>query len=260
MSRTSPWRSARPEPSSTSTGSSASLSAAPGLLLLSHPNNPTGAVLEPAAVGRLAELLAGSETVVVVDELYARLVYEGADYRHLAAEPGMAERCVTLLGPSKTESLTGLRVGVVMAPPWVADAVEDVISITALRAPAYGQQALRRWLRDDHAWLSARLDELRAMRDHTARRLRELPWLGLRQQQATAYLFPDVSALGLTDREIAQAVLCGANVLVSPGYQFGPRGVGSFRICYARAEVPWDAALDRMLETLSGLAREQGVE
>ena len=79
----------------------------PQLLLFSHPNNPTGAVYSPAVIKRIAELAVEHDLWVVVDELYARLVYGGKPYTHLAAQPGMRERTVTLFGPSKTESLSG---------------------------------------------------------------------------------------------------------------------------------------------------------
>lgn len=225
----------------------------PRLLLFSHPNNPTGAVFAPQTIARIAGLLLGTDTIAVVDELYARLIYDDVAYTHLATEPGMRGRCVTLLGPSKTESLTGFRIGVVVAPPPIADGIEDVLSITSLRAPAYAQQLLRPWLRDDHDWVAERVLTLRALRGHTVARLSDLSWMRVQPQPATAYLFPDASTLGLSDRVVAHELLEQANVLVSPGYQFGPRGVGSFRICYARDEQQWDIALDRIVHTLAAL-------
>ncbi len=226
----------------------------PKLVLFSHPHNPTGAVYPPQTIARLAELAVEGNFRVMVDQLYCRLVYDETPYRHLVAEPGMTDRVITLLGPSKTESLSGYRLGVVVGPADVLDAVEQTLAVTSLRAPAYAQHLLRHWLVDDHDFLAQRVTDLRALRETTIARLREVPGLRLDRQGGTAYVFPDVSALGVPDVEIAAALQRDAGVIASPGYQFGPSGIGHFRLCYARDEQEWDAALDRIVDTLTGLA------
>jgi aspartate/methionine/tyrosine aminotransferase len=231
----------------------------PKLLLFSHPNNPTGAVYSPAVITRIAELAVQHDLWVVVDELYARLVYDGKPFSHLTAQPGMRERTVTLFGPSKTESLSGYRLGVVAAPASVIAALEDVQSITSLRAPAYAQHVLSSWLRDDQTWLATRLREFDGLRQMTVKALRSLPWVELYPQDGTAYVWPDVSALGQSDSVVASALLRKAGVLISPGYQFGISGRGHFRVCYARDEREWTAALDRMVAVLDRLARDFGL-
>jgi aspartate/methionine/tyrosine aminotransferase len=132
--------------------------------------------------------------------------------------------------------LSGYRVGVVVAPEDVVNGAEDVLSAMALRAPAFAQHLLTRWLRDDEEFVRHRLGELLALRDHTIKRLREAPGLRVSRPPATAYLFVDTSALQTPDHVLAERLVREARVLVSPGYQFGARGVGSFRICYAREE------------------------
>ncbi len=231
----------------------------PELLVFSHPNNPTGAVYAPAVVARIAELAIQHDIWVVVDELYSRLVYDGKPFTHLAALPGMRERTTTLFGPSKTESLSGYRLGVVAAPAPVIAAMEDVQSITALRAPAYAQHVLGPWLREDGPWLAARLRDFDQLRQLTVRAFRSLPWLQLFPQDGTAYVWPDVSALGQADSVVAAAFLREAGVLVSPGYQFGASGRGHFRICYARDEREWAPALERMVAILDRFARAGGL-
>jgi aspartate/methionine/tyrosine aminotransferase len=228
--------------------------------VFSHPNNPTGAVFSRAVLTRIADLAQRFDVTVVVDELYARLVYPGVEFTHLAALPGMQERTVTLLGPSKTESLSGYRLGVVVAPPMIAERIENVLSITSLRAPAYAQHLLVPWLREDRAWLAERIVDLSALREATIRSLRRLPWLRLEPQQGTAYVWVNVEALGLSGPAVAQKLLTDAGVLVSPGYQFGPSSEGFFRLCYARDEAQWTAALDRIVSVLHELAISQGLE
>ena len=228
-------------------------------LVFSHPNNPTGAVFSADVIGRIAGLANAYDVTVLVDELYSRLLHDGRSFPHLAVEAGMFDRTVTLLGPSKTESLSGYRLGVVVAPAEIIARIENVLSIMALRAPAYAQHVLVPWLRDDHEWLAGRLKEFGALRSTTVDKLRQLPWLKLEPQQGTAYVWPDVSALGLPAPMLAEALLSRAAVLVSPGYQFGPTAAGHFRLCYARDEHEWASALDRIVDVLGDLAGRQGL-
>lgn len=229
------------------------------LFVFSHPNNPTGAVFSADTVAEIARLAVAADATVLVDELYARLLHDGTPYHHLAVQPGMAGRTVTLLGPSKTESLSGYRLGVVVAPAALAPAIEDVLSITSLRAPAYAQTLLTHWLAEDGPWVAERIVDLTALRAMTERHLRRLPWLKLTLGQGTAYAWPDVGALGMSAYDVAERLLVDAGVLVSPGYQFGPDCNDHFRVCYARDEQEWDAALDRVVGVLDGLARARGI-
>lgn len=220
------------------------------LYVTSNPNNPTGTVFSSETVARIGRIACAGDFRVLIDELYCRLVYDGG-YSHLAAEPGMFERTITLLGGSKTESLSGFRVGMVVADAPVVDAIEQALAMMCLRAPAYAQHVLSRWLVDDGEFVSRRVDELRALRDETVVRLRAVPGLRVSPGRGTAYLWADVSELGLSDVEVARLLQQEAGVVVSPGYQFGPSGIGRFRICYAREEQGWWEALDRMTAALT---------
>ncbi len=221
------------------------------LLLTSNPNNPTGSVYTASTVAGIARLAVRDDFLVVVDQLYCRLVFDDQRFTHLAAEPGMAERTVTMLGGSKTESLSGYRVGVVVAAAPVIDAIEQMMAMSCLRAPAYAQHVMTRWLVDDRDFVARRILELQAIQKTTVEQLRAVPGLVVEPGAGTAYLWPDVSALGLSDVEVARLLQDEAGVVVSPGYQFGPSGIGHFRICYAREEHGWNRALDRMTTALT---------
>lgn len=226
--------------------------------IFSHPNNPTGAVYSRETIVAIAALARRYGVSVVVDELYARLTYDGTEFIHLAAEAGMMDQVATLLGPSKTESLSGYRLGILVGNEALIRSVENVMSITALRAPAYAQHVLSGWLVEDNDWLVGRIDDFKTLREMTATALGSLNWLKLHPQQGTAYLWADVSALGLPDAEVAAALLERAGVLISPGYQFGPSARGHFRVCYARDESIWAEALKRMVSVLGDLAAQKG--
>jgi aspartate/methionine/tyrosine aminotransferase len=221
------------------------------LLMFSHPNNPTGAVFEPAHVAEIADVVRDSDTLLLVDELYSRLVYDGAPFAHLIAEPGMKERTITTLGPSKTESLSGYRLGVAVAPPEIVRRMEDVMGIASLRAPAYAQHVLSRWLVDDVEYVDQRILEYQALRDRTVEVLTTMPGVEVRSSGGSAYLFPDLSRLEATDQEVALAMKSQAGLIINPGYQFGARGRFHFRLCFAQDERVWEKALQRMGEVLA---------
>ncbi|EAR51047.1 aspartate aminotransferase [Oceanicola granulosus HTCC2516] len=220
------------------------------LAVFSHPNNPTGAVYRPEIIARIAELAAEHDVGLVADELYARLVYDGTPFPHIAAEPGAWERTCTLLGPSKTESLSGYRLGVVVGPAPIMEAIENTLSITSLRAPAYAQHVLRGWLGPDRDWLERRLAAFAELRRTTLSILREVPWLKVHPQHGTAYLWADLRSTGLSDIEIGRTLARDAATLISPGYQFGPNSSGHIRICYARDPATWPDDLRRMIDVL----------
>ncbi len=220
------------------------------LFLTSNPNNPTGTVYSGETVRGIARLAVQHGFLVVVDELYCRLVYDGTPFAHLAREPGMDTRSVTLLGGSKTESLTGYRIGAVMASAEIVDAIEQVVAFSALRAPAYAQHVLTGWLHDDEDFVRDRVRQLRSLQHRAAERLRAIPGVRVEPGAGTAYLWPDVGALGLTSLDAARLIY-EAGVVVSPGYQFGPAGKTRFRICYAQDEDRLEAALDRITAALA---------
>lgn len=222
-------------------------------LVFSNPNNPTGMVLPPDVIRTIAELAKAFDVTVIVDELYSRLIYDDTPYAHLIAEEGMSERCITLLGPSKTESMSGYRVGVAVGPAELIDRMEDVLGVSVLRAPAYAQHVLTRWLADDHAFVAIRVSDYQKLRDRTVETLNASGILRVRPASGTAYLFPDASAVGCDEQTMAKALKSEAGLLVNPGYQFGPRGERHFRICFAQDEAIWDQALQRMVATLDSL-------
>lgn len=222
-------------------------------LLFSNPNNPTGAVLGPDSIRAVAKLVMEHDALVVVDELYSRLVYDGRPFSHLIAIEGMGERCITILGPSKTESMSGYRVGAAVAPAEIIDRMEDLQGVSVLRAPAYAQHVLPRWLSDDHEFVARRIAEYQRLRDHTVETLSSSGLLRVVPAQGTAYLFPDATGTGVDAQTMAKALKAEAGLVVNPGYQFGPRGDRHFRICFAQEERAWDSAMERMLATLQSL-------
>lgn len=223
------------------------------LLLFSNPCNPTGTVYGAAFLEQVAQLVLRYDAYVLVDELYSRLVFDDG-FTHLASYPGMRERCITTLGTSKTESMSGFRVGCVVAPAPVLAVVPEVLEVSALRASSYAQHTLLDWLGPDDAFIGERVDVLRELRDLTVKRLQEVPGLELAVPDGTAYVFPRLHGHGLDDFEVAEALVADAGVLVYPGLCFGPSGEGGFRLCFGQDPAVLPAVLDRVVDALAKLA------
>ena len=208
-------------------------------LVLSHPNNPTGAIYDQSSLHRMADWAIANDLWVVADQLYCRLIFDGRTYGHIGSLPRMIERTVTLLGPSKTESMSGYRVGVAVGPPPVIDAIEQVVSMTSLRTAGYAQHTLRHWMEGDETWLKERIVAHEALRDELIIGLRAIPGMMVKASAGSSYVFPDISgtewgcAHDGDDFAFARAAK-SAGVLISPGYQFGPAGRGHFRINFSQ--------------------------
>lgn len=225
------------------------------LLVFSNPCNPTGTTYDAEFLSAVARLCVEYDAHVLVDELYSRLVYEPG-YTHLAGFPGMRERCITTLGTSKTESMSGFRVGALVAPPEIVGVLQEVFEITALRASAYAQTALLGWLGPDDDEIAERVEIMRGLRDLTVERLRTVPGLEVSSPGGSAYLFPRVDT-ELDDFEVAERLVEEAGVLVFPGLCFGPSGQGGFRLCFAQDPEAWPGILDRVVATLTDLSRSR---
>jgi aspartate/methionine/tyrosine aminotransferase len=141
----------------------------------------------------------------------------------------------------------------------IVDAIEQVIAFSALRAPAYSQHVLTGWLHEDDDFVRERVRQLRIMQRHATDRLRSIPGISVEPGAGTAYLWPDVSGLGLTSLD-AGRLFYDAGVVVSPGYQFGPSGKTRFRMCFAQGEARLDAALDRITAALAGASNRENHE
>lgn len=228
----------------------------PRVMLFSNPNNPTGGVLGKDVLARLSALAQEHDFLIIVDELYSRLVYDGLVFDHLIAHEGMRERCITVLGPSKTESMSGYRLGVAVAPAPIATRMEDVLGLTVLRAPAYGQHTLVGWLRDDIDYITHRISEYQKLRDYTVTKLRESGVYEVVTPQGTAYVFARVVGSRVpSDQELCLALVREARAIVNPGYQFGPRGVGHIRLCFAQDEEVLEAVLERIVSVTRRLTQ-----
>lgn len=189
------------------------------LLVLSNPNNPTGVVYTPSDIASIAELAAEYGAFVVVDQLYSRQIFDKLPFTHLrAAAPG---HTLTLMGPSKTESVSGCRVGVAVGPAEVVQRMEQLQGIVSLRAAGYTQAALEPWFDEPEGWLAQRVADHRAIRDDMHAIFTTSGHVCTRRTEGGSYLFLHVpSAEGRID-DFVRRLRSEAGVTVTRGPEFG---------------------------------------
>lgn len=225
------------------------------VICLSNPNNPTGAVYDAAQFREIADLCERWDAYLISDELYSRLDFGGVPIAHAWSTPGLGHRSVTLIGPSKTESLSGFRVGTAIAPTQVIDGMERIQSIVSLRAPGYSQAVLGAWLGEETGWLSSRIEAHREIRDAIVSRWREIPGLAVPAPRAGSYLFPRLPPMTISAAELFAALRKDAGIVVTPGAEFGPGGDESFRINFSQHPEVAIAAANSIAEFITRVAR-----
>src|SRR5690606_7151356 len=158
--------------------------------LFSNPNNPAGVVYAADEIARIATLATIHGVTVIVDQLYSRLLYSGSTYTHLRAADIDSNRVVTIMGPSKTESLSGYRLGAAFGAARIIDRMEKLQAIVSLRAPGYSQAVLRTWFAEPEGWLAERIAAHEALRDDLLEVFDSISGAQVRPPQAGSYLFP----------------------------------------------------------------------
>ena len=225
------------------------------VLLLNFPTNPTGAVLSGKDLDALAKVCVEKDLLVVSDEIYAELSYEGA-HESIVTRPGMRERTILLHGLSKAFAMTGFRIGYACAPAPLIDAMMKIHQYAILCASTLSQEAGVEALRGAETTTTEARESYRIRRDFLRRRLEEA---GLKPTNPAGafYLFVDVRSTGLTSREFALRLLDEEKVAVVPGEAFGPGGEGFIRCSYATALDRIEVAADRIVRFVRKL---RGVE
>ena len=213
-------------------------------LLLCYPNNPTGATIEPEEMQKIAELAIKHNIIVLSDEIYSKLLYEGK-HRSIASMPGMLDRTILLGGFSKAYAMTGWRIGYAAGPVDIIEAMMKIHQYTMLCAPIMAQKAAIEAL--DYGY-----DQMMNMvRKYNQRRrliVDGLNSIGLQchSPQGAFYVFPNVAHLGIDDETFAERLLYEAKVAVVPGSVFGPSGKGHIRCSYASSVNELTEAIERM--------------
>ncbi len=219
-------------------------------ILLSYPNNPTGAVLTRDHMLQVAAVAEAHDLVVISDEIYERLVY-GIDHVNFATLPNMYERTIVLSGMSKSYAMTGWRIGYVTAPRQFTEAMYKIHQYLIMSAPTMGQAAALEAVKygeGDVEFMRQQYDRRRQLIVDGFNRL----GLTCFEPRGAFYAFPNIEIAGMDDQTFCEELLQDQRVALVPGSAFGPSGSGFVRASYATSEENIREALrrlERFLET-----------
>lgn len=218
------------------------LSAKTRCVILPYPSNPTGTVLSEPDLANLAALLSPQNLIVLSDEIYSELVYDG-HHGSIAKFPGMREKTIVINGLSKSHAMTGWRIGFTLAPAALSQHLLKVHQYNATCASSISQYAALEALTAGADDALEMRDAYRDRRNYVVGRLNAMG-LPTEVPGGAFYVFPEVTSLGLSSMAFATALLHDGRVAVIPGDAFSSFGEGHVRLSYAYAPAVLEAGLD----------------
>ena len=199
------------------------------------PNNPTGGVLSQDTLQGLADLAIEKDLLVISDEVYERLIYDGEKHISIASLPGMKERTFTMNGMSKAYSMTGWRLGYVAAPEAYIAVLNKFHQHNTTCAPSFVQTASVAALRDEKNEVNDMVKEYQRRRDYAVKAINDIPGLSCLCPKGAFYIFINCKSLGKPSAELASYLLDEAKIALVPGDVFGPGGEGYLRLSFANS-------------------------
>jgi aspartate aminotransferase len=220
------------------------------LLIINSPANPTGGVLSEGDLQAIAGLAIENDLIVLSDEIYSELLYEGV-HHSIAALPGMAERTVILDGFSKTYAMTGWRLGYGLFPRNLVEPITTLgvnsVSCTSVAVQRAGIEALT----GPQDAVAEFREAFRRRRQLVVDGLNAIPGITCVMPKGAFYAFPNIAATGKSSQEFADELLATYGVAAVPGTSFGAAGEGYIRISYANSEANLEKALG-LIELAAG--------
>ncbi len=215
------------------------------LMLINSPNNPTGAVITGEVLDELARIAVEKNLIVISDEVYDHLVYNGT-HDSIYTRPGMAERTLVVNSFSKTFAMTGWRTGFSFGPSWLIEEMLKVAMFFTSCPSSIGQRAGLAALNTDRQVFAAMENEFETRCKFAWERLKAMPGIRINPASGSFYLFPSIAAITEDDTSFAMDLLDEEQVVVVPGSAFGPSGAGCIRISCTVGTSLLSEALDRI--------------
>jgi len=221
------------------------------VLVLNFPTNPTGGTMSRAALEKIAAVARRHNLLVMTDEIYAELTFEG-EHTSIAALPGMKARTIFLHGFSKAYAMTGFRIGYACGPPEIIEAMMRIHQYSMLCASSISQEAALEAIQHGEADTVAMREQYRLRRNFIVNAFNQMG-LPCHLPRGSFYAFPCIRSTGLTSREFAVRLLEAEKVACVPGSAFGPSGEGYLRCCFATALDQIEIATERIARFVTNL-------
>lgn len=224
------------------------------VIIINSPNNPAGAVLAHDEAARLARLAVENDLIVISDEVYEKIVYDGTQHHCLATFPDMRERTVVVNSFSKTYAMTGFRVGFALGSEDLISAMLLIHQFTVACVDGVAQHAAVAALKGPQGFVTRMVAEFDRRRKLVHKRLGEIEGFDCALPKGAFYAFPSIKAFETTSADLSEVLFNKAKVVVTPGSSFGEHGEGFIRLSYATSYEKIDEALDRV-ERVAGMLR-----
>ena len=220
------------------------------LFLFSNPNNPTGVIYSYEEICSIASMAKKFGAALIVDELYSRQIFEQHPYTHLCAQKEIPDNLITIIGPSKTESLSGFRLGAAFGTAEIITRMEKLQAIVSLRTAGYCQAVYKTWFAEPKGFMEERILAHQAIRDDILSHLALHEGVSARPTDAGSYLFVKLPKLDVDIVTFTKIVRELADVTVTPGTEFGPQYTSHFRINFSQDHKAAVDAVDRLLAVM----------
>ena len=221
------------------------------LFQFSNPNNPTGVIYSHDEIVEIAKLAEKYGATVIVDELYSRQIFDQHPYTHLRAQNIVnPDNLITIIGPSKTESLSGFRLGVAFGSPKLIIRMEKLQAIVSLRCAGYNQAVFQTWFHEPEGWMKERVAAHQAIRDDLLKLFGSAQGISVRPTEGGSYIFPRVEGLISDIKDFTKILRIQAGVTVTPGIEFGPQFTDCFRLNFSQDGKKAHDAIVRTLQII----------
>ncbi len=221
------------------------------ILILSYPNNPTGAVMSRSDLEPIVKIILEKDLFVISDEIYSELTYQ-MDHCSIASFPGMRERTIVVNGFSKSFAMTGWRLGYAAGPALIMEQMIKIHQFAIMAAPTTSQYAAVEALANGQEDVDMMRESYNQRRRYLLHRFKKMG-LSCFEPRGAFYMFPCIKEFGLTSEEFATRFLQEEEVAVVPGTAFGDCGEGFLRISYAYSIDELKVALGRLERFVSRL-------
>lgn len=224
-------------------------------IVIITPNNPTGGVLSEDVLQELAEIAVSNDLMVISDEVYERLVYDGAKHISIASLPGMKERTFTMNGMSKAYAMDGWRLGYVAAPEEYILAMNKFHQHNTTCAPNFVQVAAITALTQEGDEVKEMVKEYQRRRDYAVKAINEIPGLHCECPKGAFYIFINCKSLNMKSANLSAYLLEEAKIALVPGDVFGPGGEGYLRMSFANSYENVVAGCEQLRKAVEGLKK-----
>ncbi len=218
------------------------------LIILNSPQNPTGGVLDRREIEQIARAIGDRNILVLSDEIYSRLVFDGGEHFSIMSVPGMQERTILLDGFSKTYAMTGWRMGYGMMRPDLAAQITRLMTNSNSCTASFTQVAGIEAIRGDQTSVDRMREEFQRRRDAFVAGLNKIKGFSCRMPRGAFYVFPNITATSRKSKPLADALLEQAGVAALSGTAFGAFGEGYLRFSVANSLENLQQALERIEE------------